>query len=137
MCVADQRLPRLLAKPAYLYPCEACGRSYCSRDNLLRHKRVECGKQPSFACAQCPRRFHYKNKLNKHVSKVHDKQPLWQGFSALWILSEGPREIKKLENEKHQNKLKSKELSKSKKHGLIKLGVNKTNLKINKSKGIK
>lgn len=52
--------------------CDECGKSYKSRNNLLRHKRVECGKPPLFECPQCHHKFHYKSKMLQHLKIVHN-----------------------------------------------------------------
>lgn len=51
--------------------CEDCGRSYKYRDNLQRHKRQECGKEPQFACTLCPYRAKYRSTLRAHMVCKH------------------------------------------------------------------
>lgn len=52
------------------FPCDACGRAYNRKGNLLRHKRYECGKAPQFPCQFCDKSFVRREKLEYHC-KVH------------------------------------------------------------------
>lgn len=52
------------------YNCE-CGRSYSHKGDLVRHKRLECGKEPQFKCPYCPKRCKRKYHLQSHIVNVH------------------------------------------------------------------
>lgn len=54
-----------------LYTCGECGRVYNSKYSLKRHKRFECGKEPSYQCNVCKRKFHQKSSLNRHLKFLH------------------------------------------------------------------
>ncbi|KAG8259218.1 hypothetical protein J6590_014688 [Homalodisca vitripennis] len=57
-----------------LHSCPQCGKGYQSRNNLQRHVRVECGKDPQFACPSCNHRFWYRSKLRNHLIIVHNNK---------------------------------------------------------------
>lgn len=54
-----------------LHHCHKCGRSYHYRENLLRHIRVECGKEAQFHCIYCKYKTKHKNNLQRHVRCRH------------------------------------------------------------------
>jgi len=42
------------------YPCpNKCGRSYKKKASMLHHITVECGKEWTFKCPDCPKKYHY------------------------------------------------------------------------------
>nr|CAD7193550.1 unnamed protein product [Timema douglasi] len=43
-----------------LFPCVNCGRLYQWKKTLLRHIRLECGKEPQFQCPYCPKKTKIK-----------------------------------------------------------------------------
>lgn len=51
--------------------CGDCGRSYSRKDNLNRHQRLECGKEPQFACYFCPYKAKRKGHLLNHIALKH------------------------------------------------------------------
>lgn len=53
------------------YPCDQCNKVYTLKANLKRHRKVECGKQPSVRCSVCPYVTYYKSDLMKHFNKKH------------------------------------------------------------------
>jgi hypothetical protein len=53
------------------FPCTKCGKVYNWRGNLLRHMRLECGKEPQFQCSYCPYMTKHKNHLRRHVMTRH------------------------------------------------------------------
>ncbi|KAG8259380.1 hypothetical protein J6590_014850 [Homalodisca vitripennis] len=74
------------------HSCDVCGRSYKYKDNLTRHKRQECGKEPQFACSVnvfpwmksqpqphscdvCGRSYKYKDNLTRHKRQECGKEP--------------------------------------------------------------
>ncbi|KAG8259393.1 hypothetical protein J6590_014863 [Homalodisca vitripennis] len=58
-----------------MYNCETCGRRYKYKENLYRHRRLECGKEPMFPCQQCPYRAKQKSTLQTHVLLMHKVHP--------------------------------------------------------------
>lgn len=54
------------------YRCR-CGRSYVEKGSLQRHKRYECGKEPSFKCTHCSYASHLKSNMNRH-KRIHKSQ---------------------------------------------------------------
>ncbi|KAG8308332.1 probable transcription factor Ken [Homalodisca vitripennis] len=52
------------------YVCR-CGRKYKLLPSLKLHLRFECGKEPSFSCQFCERRFHHKGSLKRHLYTIH------------------------------------------------------------------
>ncbi|XP_063228445.1 longitudinals lacking protein-like isoform X5 [Bacillus rossius redtenbacheri] len=68
---------RDLATDAFEAPfvCEKCGKVYQHRRSLLRHDRLECGKEPQLRCPSCPRLFKHMSYLRRHVSHVHSRKP--------------------------------------------------------------
>lgn len=55
------------------YRCSSCGKLYRWKNTLLRHLRLECGKEPQFHCAYCPYSAKRKGNLQKHVMLRHHK----------------------------------------------------------------
>lgn len=58
-------------KPFY---CPNCYRNYKYRRNLTEHIRLECGKEPQFACYLCSYRGKKKDHLRVHLKNKHS---LW------------------------------------------------------------
>ncbi|XP_026481481.1 zinc finger protein 836-like [Ctenocephalides felis] len=48
------------------HQCNQCGKIYCSRGNVSRHKKYQCGVEPKFLCGFCPYRARLKSDLGKH-----------------------------------------------------------------------
>ncbi|RZF39469.1 hypothetical protein LSTR_LSTR000990 [Laodelphax striatellus] len=68
--------PRKTKFPALaFFSCEDCGRCYRSKTSLGLHKRLECGKEPTFQCPYCPLKTHQKGNLNVHIKKKHVNLP--------------------------------------------------------------
>lgn len=53
------------------FSCNQCGRIYTLRCNMLRHRRLECGKEPQFLCPHCPHKCKRKENLVTHVAMKH------------------------------------------------------------------
>ncbi|XP_055530378.1 longitudinals lacking protein, isoforms H/M/V isoform X9 [Wyeomyia smithii] len=71
------RLPRSTIGDRFY--CDVCpNRSYTMKENLMRHKRVECQKEPQIVCPLCDKKFYYASQLSLH-SKHHQQF----GFSTL------------------------------------------------------
>ncbi|CAG9864646.1 unnamed protein product [Phyllotreta striolata] len=54
-----------------LFMCTKCTKSYRLRHSLTRHIKFECGKEPRYACALCPRKFKHKYDLTVHERGKH------------------------------------------------------------------
>jgi Zinc finger, C2H2 type. len=53
------------------YFCHDCGRIYKWRTSMLKHQRLECGKEPQFQCPYCPKRSKQKGNLQQHIKTRH------------------------------------------------------------------
>ncbi|XP_071634014.1 uncharacterized protein [Temnothorax longispinosus] len=53
------------------WPCYRCGKRYMWRDSLKKHQRVECGKDPTFECPICGRKFKHKHRWQSHARLIH------------------------------------------------------------------
>ncbi|KAG8259388.1 hypothetical protein J6590_014858 [Homalodisca vitripennis] len=54
-----------------VFPCGNCGSQYNRKDNLQRHLRLECGKEPQNQCPHCPHRAKRRNNLRTHILFKH------------------------------------------------------------------
>lgn len=54
-----------------LFMCSNCTRTYRLKHSLLRHMRLECGKEPKYTCSECNRKFKHKYDLNVHIRSKH------------------------------------------------------------------
>ena len=54
-----------------VYACMNCGRSYNRKDNLDRHWKYECGKNPRFSCPYCVYRAKQRSNMYLHIKNVH------------------------------------------------------------------
>lgn len=41
------------------------------KKTLLRHQRLECGKEPTLTCPYCPHRTKYRSSLITHMNNRH------------------------------------------------------------------
>jgi len=53
------------------FPCTQCGRVYRWRTSLVKHLRMECGKEPQFQCPYCPQKLTQKHNLLSHIARKH------------------------------------------------------------------
>jgi len=53
------------------FVCPDCGKIYSYKKNLLRHRRLECGKEPQFQCLYCSHKTTQKGNLLQHMKKIH------------------------------------------------------------------
>lgn len=53
------------------WKCRLCNNDYKYRRDMLRHARVECGKEPSFLCNNCTYKSKRKYNLSLHMVNVH------------------------------------------------------------------
>ena len=58
-----------------MHQCGSCGRQYQWRESLLRHQRVECGKEASLQCPVCPTRTKHKHSLQRHIQTHFTPRP--------------------------------------------------------------
>ncbi|CAK9802884.1 Zinc finger protein 90 [Anthophora quadrimaculata] len=54
-----------------LWWCFQCGKQYMWRDSLKKHLRIECGKDPTFECPICGRKFKHKHRFQSHARLIH------------------------------------------------------------------
>ncbi|KAK0097568.1 hypothetical protein PV326_001075 [Microctonus aethiopoides] len=59
------------------YTCSTCGKAYKAATSLSRHKRLECGVQPSEICPICNRRFRHKFVLTSHIAGYLKIEHVW------------------------------------------------------------
>jgi len=45
------------------YGCSACGRHYVHQSSFVRHRNMECGKEPRFQCPYCPKKSKRKSNM--------------------------------------------------------------------------
>ncbi|XP_014207191.1 ikaros family zinc finger protein-like [Copidosoma floridanum] len=55
------------------FRCRFCGKGYRWKSTMRRHEKVECGKQPSFQCPQCPYKARQRGNLTVHFKRHHQK----------------------------------------------------------------
>jgi len=53
------------------WSCYRCGKRYMWRDSLKKHLRIECGKDPTFECPICGRKFKHKHRWQSHARLIH------------------------------------------------------------------
>jgi uncharacterized C2H2 Zn-finger protein len=53
------------------FPCPRCRKVYRYRTNMLRHLKVECGKEPQFQCPYCPCQTKHKSSMQRHIENRH------------------------------------------------------------------
>ena len=53
--------------------CPQCGKTYRYKGSLSQHMRLECGKEPQFACPadQCTYRSKQRSGVYRHVRMLH------------------------------------------------------------------
>lgn len=54
-----------------VFPCPHCRKVYRYRTNMLRHLKVECGKEPQFQCPYCPCQTKHKSSMQRHMENRH------------------------------------------------------------------
>lgn len=52
------------------FECLRCGRQYCVKSTLKRHKKYECGVEKQFQCKVCLRKFKRKDTLRFHIEHL-------------------------------------------------------------------
>jgi predicted RNA-binding Zn-ribbon protein involved in translation (DUF1610 family) len=55
-----------------LFKCPTCGKHYIHRSSLVRHRKLECGKEPQFQCPYCPKKSKLKSNLKQHIILKHE-----------------------------------------------------------------
>lgn len=56
------------------FPCPQCRKVYRYRTNLLRHLKVECGKEPQFQCPYCRCQMKHKSSMQRHIENIHSSK---------------------------------------------------------------
>lgn len=59
----------------FRYNCSNCPRIYISLESLAFHQKVECYKEPKFACTMCHYKSQKRSNLRRHILTIHDKKP--------------------------------------------------------------
>jgi len=74
------------------YVCQHCQRSYDWNYNLNRHLKYECGKENSFQCSQCCRKFPHKQNCVYHLKRKHKivYETIDQYMTAGLVIFRGP-----------------------------------------------
>lgn len=49
----------------------SCGRQYRYKRGLSAHQKFECGKEPSFQCPMCSKKYTQPSALNYHMKTIH------------------------------------------------------------------
>ncbi|PBC34092.1 Zinc finger protein [Apis cerana cerana] len=55
-----------------LWLCFQCGKRYMWKDSLKKHLRVECGKEPTYECPICGRKFKHKHPPRLTVKNIEN-----------------------------------------------------------------
>ncbi|KAJ9600575.1 hypothetical protein L9F63_026287 [Diploptera punctata] len=53
------------------FSCPRCRKVYRYKTNMLRHLKLECGKDPQFQCPYCPRQTKHKSSMQRHIENRH------------------------------------------------------------------
>jgi len=64
--------PGYKVRPEQPYKCDQCDRTYRLKGSLTRHKKAECGAEPSLLCPQCDYRAKIKSNLKLHLMEAHN-----------------------------------------------------------------
>ncbi|XP_031346967.1 longitudinals lacking protein, isoforms A/B/D/L isoform X2 [Photinus pyralis] len=67
----SQRVPCTEYLTSNGYSCPKCGKLYNARKNLVRHLKIECGKEPQFICPYCDYKNHRRNEIKNHLRNKH------------------------------------------------------------------
>lgn len=69
------------------FSCDKCERSYCRKEHLRRHQRLECGREPSFKCQVCGKRCTHRSNLNRHIMLMHQASFISEESPLSWVWS--------------------------------------------------
>lgn len=53
------------------YKCSVCGKHYVHQSSFIRHRNMECGKEPRFQCPYCPMKSKRKSNIAAHIRCKH------------------------------------------------------------------
>jgi uncharacterized Zn-finger protein len=65
------------------FRCLACGKHYVHQSSFLRHRNMECGKEPRFQCPYCPKKSKRKSNMAAHIKCKH-MQSLHFFWNSCW-----------------------------------------------------
>lgn len=57
------------------YKCKNCNKAYACQSSLWSHRKLECGKKPSFFCKFCVYSCKRKIDMKKHIENIHEAKP--------------------------------------------------------------
>lgn len=81
------------------FQCGTCGQQYKNASNLGEHQRLKCGKEPTFICPFCKKKFYYKRNLQSHLISCRKHHQINdEDFTKVF------RELFKLRNNKQNRK---------------------------------
>ena len=70
-------VPKARQDPTRFY-CDSCDSHYNRADELVRHKRKDCGKlDPEYFCDECGKPFLKENGVREHYYHQHTDITLW------------------------------------------------------------
>lgn len=69
------------------FSCDKCERSYCRKEHLRRHQRLECGREPSFKCQVCGKCCTHRSNLNRHIMLMHQASFISEESPLSWVWS--------------------------------------------------
>ncbi|XP_017783504.1 PREDICTED: longitudinals lacking protein, isoforms A/B/D/L-like isoform X3 [Nicrophorus vespilloides] len=70
--VSKEPLPYAECYTSQGFECPQCLKTYNARRNLVRHIKLECGKEPKFVCPHCNYKNHRRNEIKKHLRNRHN-----------------------------------------------------------------
>lgn len=69
------------------YRCADCNNGFCSRVNLLRHRKYSCGNtNPKFGCVYCNYRGKRMDAVTSHVRIMHPMEKLTYVEFDVWLV---------------------------------------------------
>ena len=68
----DQKIQEMIEVVDGVLTCTVCGKTSDRRFNLAKHVETHI-EGLSFPCQQCEKTFRYRNSLQKHKSRDHNK----------------------------------------------------------------
>lgn len=73
---SEAKTTKISDKKLEPFKCTKCCRNYKRKGALSRHQQYECGVEPKFSCEICGFKFPYKQSLQRHLLKIHNRKGL-------------------------------------------------------------